>query len=46
MHAAMRDAALAMTMVEPGFDSEAGALRDPPAADAAAVTGCGSVRCS
>lgn len=45
VHATMMDAALAMTMAERGFDPESGELLQPPAADAAAITGCGGSRC-
>lgn len=45
VHATMMDAALAMTMDERGFDAETGVLRHPAAADAAAITGCGSASC-
>lgn len=45
-HAQSMDAALAQTMAERGFDPETGALRHPPAADAAPITGCGGASCS
>ncbi len=45
VHATMMDAALAMTMAERGFDPEAGTLLQPLAADAPAMTGCGSTTC-
>lgn len=45
VHATMMDAALAMTMAERGFDPEAGTLRQPLAADAPAMTGCGGSAC-
>jgi hypothetical protein len=41
----MRDAALAMTMAERGFDPETGSLAQPPAPDAVAITGCGGASC-
>lgn len=45
VHATMMDAALAMTMEERGFDAETGTLREPLAADAVAITGCGGASC-
>jgi len=45
VHATMMDAALAMTMVERGFDPDTGALRHPRPADAPAITGCGGAGC-
>lgn len=45
-HAQMMDAALAETMAQRGYDPETGAMTNPPAPEAEAVTGCGSSRCS
>jgi hemerythrin len=44
-HAQTMDAALAQTMVERGFDPDSGEIRNPPAADAALITGCGGASC-
>ena len=45
-HAQMMDQALAETMIAAGYDSDTGKLLRPPAAEAAPITGCGSVSCS
>ncbi|MDE2454471.1 MAG: hemerythrin, partial [Burkholderiales bacterium] len=45
-HAQMMDAALAQTMAEQGFDATRGETERPRGANAAPITGCGSVSCS
>lgn len=45
MHARSMDAALAQTMAERGFDPDTGACANPAAAEAPAITGCGSGSC-
>ncbi len=45
-HAQMMDAALAELMIERGYDAETGSMVNPPAPQAAAITGCGGSSCS
>lgn len=45
-HAQQMDAALAQHMAHLGFDPATGALRQPLATEAAAITGCGGGSCS
>ncbi|MCP5287031.1 MAG: hemerythrin domain-containing protein [Burkholderiaceae bacterium] len=45
-HAQMMDAALAETMTLRGYDAETGAMANPPAPEAEAITGCGGSSCS
>ena len=45
-HAQMMDQALAETIAAAGYDPLTDTLRQPPAAEAPAITGCGSSSCS
>lgn len=45
-HAQMMDGALAETMVERGYDPETGVMLNPPAPEAAEISGCGGSSCS
>lgn len=45
-HAQMMDASLAELMVQRGYDPETRTLRQPLAAEAAPITGCGGGSCS
>lgn len=44
-HAQMMDATLAETMTLRGYDPETGAMTNPPAPEAEAITGCGGSSC-